>query len=94
MPRVLPRATVRVAANQSQRLVPPSPAGPPTPSSVIKVQEMSPQPSAVFEQSVRVVLTCNETWNDRYGSQEQAESDYKRMVSLGFGACSISRWLH
>jgi len=35
---------------------------------------------------VGVVITCNEVWNNRYGQQDEAEGDYKRMV----GQCVVS----
>jgi hypothetical protein len=84
LPRVLPRPAIRLATNQSQRLVQPSPASPPASSSLINVKNVSPQQSSQFEPSVRVIMTCNETWNNRYGSQEEAEADYKRMVRQYF----------
>lgn len=98
LPRVLPRPAIRIATNQSQRLMKPSPASPPASSTMVNVKdvkETSPQPSSVFEPSVRVMMTCNETWNHRYGSQEEAETDYKRMVSSLYSdfSCWVASFL-
>lgn len=90
LPRVLPRQSVRLSTST----VPPALKGSLGMSSPISSLGISsPISSSMLDTSgqrsllvrgpevgVRVVITCNEAWNNRYGHQDEAEADYKRMV--------------
>jgi len=88
LPRVLPRQTLRLPT----RTLPPalmkaeSPASSASPvtspiwSSMIDSKGQSPRDMRVPPVGVGVVIRCNEVWNNRYGQQDEAEGDYKRMV--------------
>jgi len=94
LPRVLPRQTLPLPT----RTLPPalmkaaspaslaSPLTSPIWSSMIDSKGQGPRVIPVPPVGVGVVITCNEVWNNRYGQQDEAEGDYKRMV----GQCVVS----
>lgn len=94
LPRVLPRQSARVSsASPNTRALPSAPA--PPLSNGMKVESTGTSPVVLRgpEVGVRVVVSTSEVWNDRYGHQEQQETEHKRQVKIEFRIIAWSGFL-
>jgi hypothetical protein len=82
LPRVLPRQTVRIPGDSARREIAPSTVSAPISTNVVNAVGQSPLIIRGPDVGIRLVVTCNEKWNNRYGHQQEAEADYTRMVTL------------
>lgn len=80
LPRVLPRQTVRIPGDSAKREVAPPTVSASISPNVVNASGQSPLIIRGPDVGIRLVVTCNEKWNARYGHQAEAEADYKRMV--------------
>ena len=73
LPRILPRQKRRVAAHRPANAAP-------VLTKMLDAAGQSPVLISESKEAVRLVLTCDEVWNERYDEQ-QAEMDYRRLVT-------------